>query len=98
MHQRHPHDPVQRLNEHHAEDLLAVARAFGGHPDATAALATNVGSAGLDLDVATPAGAAMVHVDFRTTVGELTGAMSRAFRDLARHAHDTLIDTDAEAP
>jgi 5-methyltetrahydropteroyltriglutamate--homocysteine methyltransferase len=31
------HDPVEQLNQHHADDVLAVARAFGGRPDATAA-------------------------------------------------------------
>ncbi len=39
------HDSVQCLNIHHADDLLAVARAFGGHPDATSAVAERVGPA-----------------------------------------------------
>lgn len=30
-----PHDPVQRLNEHHADDLLAVARALDAVARAT---------------------------------------------------------------
>lgn len=32
-HGRH-HDPVQHLNDDHAGDLVAMARALGGHPEA----------------------------------------------------------------
>jgi len=51
-----PHDAVQRLNDHHPHDVLAVARAFGGQPQATAARVTSVDASGLDLRVETPAG------------------------------------------
>lgn len=47
---------VEHLNDDHAEALLAMARAFCGHPDATAAQAVRIDRYGIDLDIATPRG------------------------------------------
>ena len=83
-----PHDPVQRLNEHHAEDLLAVARALGNHPDATSARAEHIGTTGVDLVIDTPHGRSRTHVDFvepATSDRELR----LAFRALAAVARAT---------
>jgi heme oxygenase (biliverdin-IX-beta and delta-forming) len=59
-----PHDAAQRLNDHHPDDVLAVARAFGGQPQATAAQVTSVDAAGLDLLVETPTGGVETRVAF----------------------------------
>ena len=50
------HDPVKRLNDHHAEQLLDVARAFSGHPDAVSARATSIDDHGVSLVVETADG------------------------------------------
>lgn len=88
---RPAHDPVQRLNRHHADDVLAVARTFGGHPDASAARVVAITSAGLALVVDAPAGTAEAHIAFGMAMPDLGSALSPrlAFRELARRAHDT---------
>ena len=85
-----PHDPVRRLNDHHAEELLAVARAFGA-PDATAARATRVHEAGVELVVDSPRGAQELSVAFPEPVtdGPASGTR-RAFVALAREARSRL--------
>ena len=78
------HDPVQRLNEHHASELLDIARAFAGLPHALAARATGLDDRGLDLAVDTPTGPTTARVEFPDTA---SGARRRlAFRDLAARA------------
>jgi hypothetical protein len=79
---RPTHDGVQRLNQHHADDVLAVARAFGGHPNAAAAQVVAIDSSGLDLLVKTPDGQSTTHVAF---VDPATSPRL-AFRELARRA------------
>ena len=54
-HGRHA-DPLQHINTEHRDELLAAARAFGGHPNATSARAERVDPSGIDLVVETPAG------------------------------------------
>jgi len=83
------HDPVQRLNDEHAEQLLDVARAFTGHPDAVAAHATFIDDHGVGLDIETPDGQdKSVHVAFAE---QATGARRRlAFWALALRAAERL--------
>jgi putative heme iron utilization protein len=85
------HDPLQHLNEDHADDLLVIARAFGGHPDATAVRAERLDTAGVDLVLDTPDGPATARVDFAEPVTDFhpTG-LRHAFADLTRRAHAAL--------
>ena len=90
-HRRPAHDPRERLNEHHADDLLATARAFGGHPDAIYARAERVDRDGIDLAIRTPHGRETAHVAF----AEPAAGIRMAFRTLARAAR-TALATDAD--
>ena len=88
---RQHHDPVQRLNAHHADQLLAVARALGGHPDAVAATATSIDDRGVDIEIVGHDGAtAQARVPFPSRA---SGARRRlAFRALAKQAAQQLGD------
>lgn len=85
------HDPVQHVNADHADDLLAAARAFGGHPDAIAARAERIDREGMDLLVDTPHGPAEARVGFTEPVadGDADG-LRAAFADLALRARAAL--------
>jgi hypothetical protein len=48
---------IEHLNADHADALLDMARALGGHPDATEATCARIDRYGLDLTVKTPRGA-----------------------------------------
>jgi Protein of unknown function (DUF2470) len=63
------HDPVRVLNEQHAEDLLAVGRVLGRHPDATFVRAERIDGDGIDLALDTPEGTAETRVAFSEPVG-----------------------------
>jgi len=95
------HDPVDIVNDHHADDLLAAARAFGGHPDATAARAERIDREGMDLVVDTFRGPARTRVAFAEPVadGDPDG-LRVAFADLARRANAALVagSTEPGAP
>lgn len=86
MRQPPRHDPVQRLNDHHADDLLAVARAFGGQPDATSARAEHIDSDGIDLVIETPAGPVTARLAFTQAADAKPAGRRVAFRDLAGRA------------
>lgn len=64
---------VSHLNEDHADALLAMARAVGGHPDATAASCLRADRYGLDLHVHTPRGEAEARVGFAAPARERDG-------------------------
>lgn len=83
------HDPVTRLNDHHADQVLAVARTFGGHPDAIAARVVAIDDDGVCIEVDDPSGAVELDVRFRDAVPELalSTSMRLAFRELARQAN-----------
>lgn len=83
------HDPIQRLNDEHAGELLDVARAFTQHPDAVSAHATSIDDDGVDLVIETPDGQqTSAHVEFAAPT---TGARRRlAFRALASRAAELL--------
>lgn len=55
---------VAHLNTDHAAAVLAIARVFTGHPDATAAVVDRLDRYGLDLVVDTPRGQAMGRAAF----------------------------------
>jgi putative heme iron utilization protein len=78
-------DAVVHLNDDHADALLAMARALGGHPDATAARCSAADRYGLDLVVDTPRGRAPVRVGFAAPVGDRAG-LRGATVELTRRA------------
>lgn len=87
------HDPLQRLNDHHRDDLLLVARTAGGQPEATAARAERITVDGIDLTVDTPNGEVAVRVAFAKPVtGETPASTRTAFRTLARQARAAATD------
>ena len=83
------HDPVQRVNDKHGDELLAVARSLGGHPEATSARAEGIDRDGIDLVLATPHGPVEARVGFSQPVSDPKW-MRAAFRDLTRRAHVAL--------
>jgi putative heme iron utilization protein len=76
---------VRHLNDDHADALLAMARALGGHPDATAAGCVRADRYGLDLTVSTPRGTAAARVAFAAPV-TAPGGLRAATVELARRA------------
>jgi hypothetical protein len=79
---RPAHDAVQRLNQHHTDDVLAVARTFGGHPEAAVAQVIGIDPTGLDIQVETPDGQSTTHV----ALVDPAASPRIAFRELARQA------------
>jgi heme iron utilization protein len=76
---------VAHLNDDHADALLAMARALGGHPDATAASCWGIDRYGLDLELATPRGPAEARVAFAERVDAPDG-LRAATVELAKRA------------
>lgn len=86
------HDPVQHVNDDHAEDLLAAARAFCGHPDAICARAERIDGEGIDLVVDTPRGPAEARLSFTAPVANADArGLRAAFADLALRARTALV-------
>jgi len=79
------HDPVERVNAKHADELLIVARSLCGHPEATSARAERIDGGGIDLVVTTPAGSVPSRIDFNEPVSDPRW-MRAAFKDLAQRA------------
>ena len=88
----HPprHDPVERLNDHHADDLVAIARAFGSAPTATSARAVRVDSRGVDLEIDDGEGIATAHVDLPEPGDGTPRSVRGAFHGLATKARAIL--------
>jgi putative heme iron utilization protein len=78
-------DAIAHLNEDHADALLVMAQALGGHPDATAARCTSADRYGLDLSVETPRGSAPTRVGFAEAVADRAG-LRGATVELTRRA------------
>lgn len=76
---------VQHLNDDHADALLDMAQALGGHPDAVVATCTSADRYGLDLVVKTPRGTTITRVGFSKPIHEPDGLRS-ATVELARRA------------
>lgn len=55
---------IAHLNADHADALAAMARAFGGYPDADTATCTAIDRYGLDIRVQTPRGIAYTRIGF----------------------------------
>jgi len=80
---------IAHLNEDHADALLAMARALGGYPDATAARCTAIDRHGLDLALRTPRGEAAVRIGFAEPASAPDG-LRAATVELARRAREAL--------
>ncbi|KXO89235.1 HugZ family protein [Tsukamurella pseudospumae] len=76
---------VRHLNDDHADSLLAMARRFGGHPDATSARCERADRYGLDLRVDTPRGWAVTRVGYLEPLDDAAGLRGATVR-LARLA------------
>ena len=86
-HQRNA-DPLTQINTRHPEQLLLIARALAGHPDATAAAAVGIDRFGIDLRVDTPAASTTARAEFAEPVAEsdYPDGLRVAFVRLARRA------------
>ncbi len=88
-----PDDPVSRgaersiahLNDDHADALLEMAQALGGHPDARAARCLDADRTGLDLLVETPTGDAEVRISYEEPI-ETPEGLRKATVRLAQKA------------
>jgi Domain of unknown function (DUF2470) len=89
------HDPVQQVNERHAQQLVDIARAFAGYPDAVSAHATSVDDAGVSLVIERADRTKVTtHVPFGASA---SGARRRlAFQALAADAADVLRNAPAD--
>lgn len=84
----HANSAIAHLNGDHADALVAMARAFGGYPDSSAATCTGADRYGLDLRVATPRGVAYTRIGYGApidSIDELRSATVELTRR-ARHA------------
>ena len=79
------HDPVQRVNDRHSEELLTVAQVLGGHAAAPAARAETIDGLGIDLVLTTPEGPIRARIDFAEPVSD-PRRMRAAFKELTRRA------------
>ncbi|HEV2727864.1 MAG TPA: DUF2470 domain-containing protein [Solirubrobacterales bacterium] len=92
-----PDDPVSRgaerainhLNDDHADALLEMVQALGGHPDATAVRCLDADRTGLDLLAQTPTGEIAVRVDYDEPIEEPAGLRKATVR-LAQKARAEL--------
>lgn len=80
---------VEHMNDDHADALLAMAKAFTGHTDATAAKALRADRYGMDLGVSTPRGNVSTRVEFSEPIRASDG-LRAATVDLARRAREVL--------
>ena len=76
---------IAHLNADHADALLAMARAFTGYTDATAASCTGADRYGLDLMLTTPRGRAPARVGYAEPITS-PGGLRAATVELARRA------------
>jgi putative heme iron utilization protein len=79
---------IEHLNSDHADALLDMARALGGHPDATEATCVRIDRYGLDLTVKTPRGIAETRIAFAEPANR-PGDLRAATVELARRARST---------
>ncbi|MDP7701720.1 HugZ family protein [Mycobacterium sp. TY815] len=77
---------LAHLNADHGEALLAMAHAFGGHPDADSAQCISIDRYGLSLRLRTARGEARARVDFPAPL-DSADQLRSATADLARSAH-----------
>ncbi len=91
----HHHDPLEQMNTHRSEELLAIVRAFGGHPDALAVRAEDVDPGGIDVAVTTPDGPSRTRIAFPEPVTDFPAGMRLTFVRLARRARAVLAGDEA---
>jgi putative heme iron utilization protein len=77
-----------RLDEDHADALLAMAQALGGFPDATEARCERADRYGLDLTVRTPRGTGTTRIGFADRI-TMPGGLRAATVELATRARAT---------
>jgi len=80
---------VRHLNEDHADALVQMVRALGGHPDAGAAVCTGADRYGIDLEVVTGHGPAEVRLTFTPAIDAPDG-LRQATVQLTRRARALL--------
>lgn len=73
------------MNQDHGAALLGYARAFAGHPDATAAVMTAIDRYGFEMTVTTPSGPKPARLAFPAPIA----TSDEARRELVRLAHET---------
>ncbi|MDO9408826.1 HugZ family protein [Patulibacter sp.] len=83
----HAAGAVAHLNDDHPHNLLEIARALAGFPDATAASAVRADRHGMDLAVETPRGTAWPRVGWTTSIDD-AGGLRAASVDLVRRARE----------
>lgn len=85
-------DPAAVVNLRHGDQLLDIARALAGEPDATAARAEHIDHRGIYLAIDTPNGEGRTRVEFDATLSEdeFPAGVRVAFVRLARRAHTQL--------
>jgi putative heme iron utilization protein len=76
---------IRHLNADHADALLDMAHALGGHPDATSATCVRIDRYGLDLTLQTPRGYAETRIAFAEPAAA-PGDLRKATVELARRA------------
>ena len=76
---------IKHLNEDHAHNLLDMARALAGHPDATEAKCVRIDRYGLDLNIQTPRGFTTARIAFAEPANQ-PGDLRGATVELARRA------------
>ena len=91
LHERHS-DPLQHMNDDHADDLLLAARTFAGHPDATSAQARRVDQRGIDVRLETPSGPTAARIEFTEPIpdDDYPDGVRVAFVRLVRRARTAL--------
>lgn len=87
---------VRHMNEDHADALLAMAQAFSGHSDATAAKALRADRYGLDLELETPRGKTPGRVSFLERVESADG-LRKATVDLTHASRAALGQSAPES-
>ena len=81
----HADGAIVHLNNDHADALVAMAQAFGGYPDTTAATCTGADRYGLDLRVVTPRGIAYTRIGYAGPIDSIDELRS-ATVELTRRA------------
>ncbi len=94
MGHRAPHDPLERINAHRVDELVAIARAFGGVGEVLGVRAELVDAEGIDIHVESPTGATTARVRFLEPVRDYPAGVRVAFVRLARRARAVLEASD----
>lgn len=91
-------DALHTINTRHPDQLLAIARAFGGHTDATQGQAERIDAEGIELVLETPSGPTTVRVGFAEPVVDYPDGVRVAFVRLARAAQRSGTKHNSASP